>query len=104
MQMTTNRVMKCLKTSCRALNQNLSHVYLGTVGRWNGRFVGYKYCQFFNDLQNAISGYDAIIIKLTGTRLHFTPIHHDGRHEMELRRFNEYTLSDENNDCFDCFN
>jgi hypothetical protein len=79
-------------------------VLIGKVGRWNGTFSGYKYCRDFKDLQNAISGYDDIIIRQIGTQLHFTLIHHDGRHEMELRRFNDYGYNNRDNACFDYFN
>ena len=78
-------------------------ILVGTVGRWNGKFVGYRYCQCYSVFENAISGYDDIIIKQIGTRLHFTLIHHDGRHEMELRRFNDCALNDPNRDCFQGF-
>jgi len=79
-------------------------VLVGTVGRWNGTFNGYGYCHDFNAFQGAISGYDDIIIRQIGTRLHFTLIHHDGRHEMELRRFDDYSCNNRDDDSFDFFN
>jgi len=79
-------------------------VLVGIVGRWNGRFDGYKYCHEFKDFQHAISGYDDIIIWQVGTRLHFTLIHHDGRHEMELRRLSDYGYDNRDNANFDYFN
>ena len=89
--------------------RNIETVYepsilTGTVARWNGSFSGYKYCHTFKDFQNAVSGYDDIIIRQIGTRLHFTLIHHDGRHEMELRRLNDYGYDNRDNACFDYFN
>jgi hypothetical protein len=77
-------------------------VLVGTVGRWNGTFNGYKYCHDFNGFRDAISGYD-IIIRQKGTRLHFTLIHHDGRHEMELRRLNDYGYNNRDRASFDYF-
>ena len=79
-------------------------ILVGTIGRWNGTFKGYKYCPTFQDLQNAISGYEDITIRQIGTRLHFTLTHHDGRHEMELRRLSDYGYEKRDNACFDYFN
>ena len=79
-------------------------VLVGTVGRWHGTFNGYKYCHNFNDFQSAIGGYDDIVIRQIGTRLQFSLIHHDGRHEMELRRLNDYGYDNRDNACFDYFN
>ena len=79
-------------------------VFVGTVGRWNGTFQGYKYLPDLKDLRSAISGYDDIVIRQVGTRLNFTLIHHDGRHEMELRRLSDYGYNNRNNVSFDYFN
>jgi hypothetical protein len=78
-------------------------VLVGTVGRWNGTFSGYRYCHTFSDFQGAIGGYDDMIIRQVGTRLHFTLIHHDGRHEMELRRLSDYGYNNRDNASFDYF-
>ena len=47
--------------------------------------------------------YDLIITQ-TGARLHFTLLHHDGRHEMELRRLSDYGYNNRHNASFDYFN
>jgi hypothetical protein len=65
-------------------------VLVGTVGVWTGRFAGYRYCSDFEDFRKFISTYDDIDIRQIGVKLHFTLKHHDGRHEMELRRLTEY--------------
>ena len=78
-------------------------ILVGTVGRWNGTFNGYRYCYDFKDFQSAVGGYDDIIIRQIGTRLQFTLIHHDGRHEMELRRFDDEGLNNHNEDSFSFF-
>jgi len=64
-------------------------VFVGTVGLWDGTRDGYRFCSDFKDLREVLSNYDDIIIRQIGTRLYFTLIHHDGRHEMELRRWND---------------
>ena len=79
-------------------------ILVGVVGRWNGIFPGYKYCHNFCDLRDAISGYDEIVISQVGTRLKFTLIHHDGRHEMELRRLSDYGYDKRDRACFEYFN
>ena len=78
-------------------------VLVGTIGRWNGTFNGYKYCHSFSDLRSALSGYDDIIIRQIGTRLRFTLIHHDGRHDVELRRLSDYGYNNRDNASFDYF-
>ena len=94
---TLNSVMESIKAIFEP------SVFIGTVGRWNGTFSGYRYCHSFSDLQSAISGYD-LIISQTGARLHFTLLHHDGKHVMELRRLSDYGYDKRHNVNFDYFN
>lgn len=87
----------------RAIKSNYEpSVLTGTVGRWDGTFCAYKYCHSFKELEDAICGkYDDVVIRQDGEKLYFTLIHHDGQHEMELRRL---TDCDSNNDiCWDDF-
>jgi flavodoxin len=65
-------------------------VLVGVVGLWDGKRDGYKYCEDINELLRVITNdYDDIVIRQIGSGLHFILIHHDGRHEMELRRLTE---------------
>ena len=64
-------------------------VLIGTVGLWHGRHKAYKYCENIKELRDSLSGYDNIIIRRIDSQLWFTLIHHDGQHEMELRRITD---------------
>lgn len=68
---------------------------VGTVGRWNGTFDGYKYISDINDLKNALNDYE-LKISQVGTRLFFTLYHHDGSNYMELRKLTDYGLNNLN--------
>lgn len=83
-EMTFNSVMQSMEALYAP------SVFVGTVGVWSGRFTGYRYCCDFKDFMGVIGNYDDITIRQVGTQLHFTLRHHDGRHEMELRRLTDY--------------
>jgi len=78
------------------LKQISSHytpsVLLGSLGFWDGRTEGYKYCHEFKDFKYTLGNYDGYIFRRIGTRLYVTLIHHDGHHEMELRRLTDYGI------------
>jgi hypothetical protein len=79
-------------------------VLVGSLRLWHGRYVGYKYFRDFGDFQKAVAGYENILIRQIGTRLYFALIHHDGRHEAELRRFTDYGNDNLDKVNFDDFN
>ena len=71
-------------------------VLVGTAGLWDGKREAYRYFENVKELRGVIANYDGIIIRQIGVQLHFTLIHHDGRHEMQLRR-----LADDAGDILD---
>jgi hypothetical protein len=96
-KMALNRILQSIETCFTP------SVLVGTVGLWNGTFDGFRYCLDFGEFRNVVSEYDNIVIRQIGTQLHFTLIHHDGRHEMELRRFTDYGYNHLNEYHFECF-
>jgi hypothetical protein len=64
-------------------------MFIGTVGVWHGRYKAYKFCENTKELREALMGYDDIIIRRIESQLWFTLIHHDGHHEIELRRITD---------------
>jgi hypothetical protein len=79
-------------------------VLVGSINLWHGRHTGYKYCRNFSEFLDTVSGYQDTVIRQVGTRVYFSLIHHDGRHEMELRRFTEYGYDNLDKVNFDVFN
>jgi len=79
-------------------------VLIGSLGLWNGRCTGYKYCRDFDEFLSAISDYNNVIIRQVGTQLCITLVHHDGRHEMELRRLTDYGNEHMDGIFFDYYN
>ncbi len=65
-------------------------VLIGTVGVWSGTHKGFNYYLGFAELKQAIAEYDDLIVRQKGERLYFTLLHHDGRHNLELRRLTAY--------------
>ena len=58
----------------------------GSIGRWNGRFYGYKMVTNFNELCTLWNDCDYITIKDINGKFQIEATHHDGTNYYEVKR------------------
>lgn len=64
-------------------------VCIADIGRWNGRFQGYKVIESMRDFERCLDGLDHFEIREDNGRLFVDGYHHDGVNRYEFRELTQ---------------